>query len=77
MDKGRKFLPVIIFLFFWGFSFSLAAEESADDFPAWLKRIEFSAQYETDQKPMVYFQMVQPLYQSLDKQLYFTSRVSL
>ena len=67
MNKAAKYFLALVFLFTLGFSLSLAAEEETDDFPAWLKRIEFSAQYETDQKPMVYFQMVQPIYQSPGK----------
>lgn len=34
----------------------------------WLDRVEFSAQYETDQKPRFYFQTVQPLYQDAMKE---------
>lgn len=35
--------------------------------PEWLKRINYGIVIETDQKPRVYFETVQPLYQSLDK----------
>lgn len=47
--------------------------------PDWVKRIEFSTQWETDQKPLLYFQTVQPLYQTDTKEdtVFIQPRVSL
>jgi len=47
--------------------------------PAWLKRVEVSSQYESDAKPIFYFQTVQPFYQSQDKAvtLFYQPRISL
>src|SRR3989338_38997 len=42
------------------------AEDSAETL-AWLKRTEFSVQVESDQKPRIFLQTVQPLYQDADK----------
>jgi len=47
--------------------FSLAVFSYAQEIPEWLKRTEFSFQYESDQKPTFFLQMVQPIYQSWDK----------
>jgi hypothetical protein len=59
----KKILLGTAALFFFTVSFSFAEE-----IPDWLKRVELSAEYETDRKPSFYFQTVQPLYQSLDKE---------
>ncbi len=50
-----------------------------DDTPDWLKRIELSAQWETDRHPTFYFQTVQPLYQDETKidTVFIQPRVSL
>ncbi len=58
------------------FSLYSSAEESLEpqssqpesSQPEWLKRIETSVQVETDQKPRIYFQTVQPLYQDEGKE---------
>ncbi len=51
----------------------------SQDTPDWLKRVEFSAQYETKQKPTLYFETVQPIYQSEDKvnTFFYQPRVSM
>ena len=43
------------------------AEEPASKIPEWLKRTNYSVYIENGQKPRVYFETVQPLYQSFDK----------
>lgn len=59
---SRKNIPAFIFVSFLGvFCLSSSAEELAT--PDWVKRIEVSSQWETNQKPRFYFQTVQPLYQ--------------
>jgi len=61
----------------WGMLFSCPAY--SQDIPEWLKRVEFSAQYETDSHPTFYFQTVQPFYQSEDKSktFFYQPRISL
>lgn len=56
-------------------SFSRADEE----IPDWLKRVEYSFQMETDQRPTFYLQTVQPLYQADDKTdtVFIQPRVSM
>ncbi len=56
--------PVILILniLFSSFFICFAQENSK-----WLERVEFSLQYESDKHPIFYFQMVQPIYQSVDK----------
>ena len=49
----------------------------ADDTPDWLKRVELSIQYETDQTPVFYFQTVQPLRSGIDDVWFYQPRVSL
>ncbi|MBI4309745.1 MAG: inverse autotransporter beta domain-containing protein, partial [Candidatus Omnitrophica bacterium] len=55
------------FAFFSLFISPVSAQNNDKDFPAWLKRIELSTKVETHQKPTVYFQTVQPLYQDEGK----------
>jgi len=57
----------------------LGSSAFSQDIPDWVKRIEISAQYETDKHPTFYFQMVQPLYQSEDKinTFFYQPRISL
>ena len=43
------------------------AEEPASKIPEWLKRTNYSVYIENDQKPRIYFETIQPLYQSFDK----------
>jgi len=54
-------------------------EGSSLSVPDWLKRIDYGMTFETDQKPRLYFETVQPLYQSEDKlSTFFThDRISL
>ncbi len=42
------------------------ADEGAE-VPEWLKRTNYGISYETDQKPRIYIETVQPLYQDFDK----------
>ncbi len=71
----RKVGVALFLLLIPFFSFSL----SADEVPQWLKRVEISAQYESDSHPIFYFQTVQPLYQTVDKQeaIFYQPRISL
>jgi len=54
-------------------------QEPSADIPDWLKRTEFSAQWETDKKPTFYLQTVQPLYQDNLKEntIFIQPRLSL
>ena len=61
------FLIFSLFLFSI-YSFAEESSESQSSQPEWLKRIETSVQLETDQKPRIYFQTVQPLYQDVEKE---------
>jgi hypothetical protein len=65
---------VLSFIIFGDFS-SHAADENIPD---WLKRVEFSAELETDRRPTFYFQTVQPLYQDDDQNntLFIQPRIS-
>lgn len=63
--KSSIFFLMTLFYFF-RFVF-IQNSLSDEEIPAWLKRIEFTSQVETDKKPMFYFQMVQPLYQNTEK----------
>jgi len=51
----------------------------SEETPEWVKRIELSTEYETDKKPTLYFQTVQPFHQSIDKThtFFYQPRVSL
>ncbi len=66
------FIISAVIIFFSTSSFS-------QETPEWLKRVEISAQYESDSRPIFYFQTVQPLYQSPDKvdTLFYQPRISL
>jgi len=57
--KTSKYALLILFILLTALRVSWSEEEVPD----WVKRVEFSGQWETDQKPTVYFQTVQPLYQ--------------
>src|SRR3989338_6949754 len=61
-------LIAFVFLTCLFFRKSLADEDRNAIVEEWLDRGEISAQYETNQKPRVYFQTVQPLYQDYDKE---------
>lgn len=54
-------------------------QENGLRIPDWLRRIDYGINIETDQKPRVYMETVQPLYQSVDKKsTFFThDRISL
>ncbi|MCX5693536.1 MAG: inverse autotransporter beta domain-containing protein [Candidatus Omnitrophica bacterium] len=58
---------------------SKAESENTIEIPDWLKRISYGVNIETDQKPRIYIETVQPLYQSVDKiNTFFThDRVSI
>ncbi len=68
-------LSLIIFLSGYLLTFCRAEEDSPD----WLKRINFSAEWETHKHPIFYFETVQPLYQSDDKinTFFYQPRVSI
>ena len=57
-------------------SYCRAEENPAPD---WLKRIDFSAEWETDKHPIFYFETVQPFYQSEDKTrtFFYQPRISI
>ena len=68
--------PVILMLSILFSSFFICF---AQEIPEWLERVEFSFQYESDKHPIFYFQMVQPIYQSVDKidTFFYQPRISL
>lgn len=68
---GMLIMPCLCFLVS-----SVFAEEKIPD---WLKRVEVSGEWETDKHPTMYFQTVQPLYQTLDEidNVFIQPRVSL
>ena len=72
MKRLRRVICVLFGIFCCGYLFS-------QETPEWLKRVEFSFQYESDKKPTFYFQTVQPIYQSLDKidTFFYQPRISL
>ena len=76
-----KRLWIIISLLFLGICCLPKAVFSQEGKPVsgWLDRVEFSFQYETDQKPIFYFQTVPPFYQSEDKEaaFFYQPRISL
>jgi hypothetical protein len=57
----------------------LWAEQQAESYPDWLKRINFSAEWETNKHPTFYFETVQPFYQSEDEDrtFFYQPRVSI
>lgn len=59
--------------------FAAQDKEGSSDIPEWLKRIDYSISIESDQKPRVYIETVQPLYQSMDKKntLFTHDRISI
>lgn len=71
-------LCLFLFILFIGTGPLFGAEEEVPD---WLKRVEFSLQVESDQKPRLYFQTVQPLHQDQDTAptdtIFIQPRVSL
>lgn len=64
-------IPVVLVLLVFNFALLLAKEkeksESNPDIPEWLKRTNYGIYIESDQKPRIYLETVQPLYQSLDQ----------
>lgn len=68
----RKILFLTLLLVsMFGITYIALAEDS--ETPEWLKRTDFGISVETDQKPRVYVETVQPIYQSEDKvETFFT-----
>jgi hypothetical protein len=75
----QVFASVTFIFFLCGIYLAFSQAEETKSPPDWLKRIEFSAQWETDKKPTVYFETIQPFYQSPDKinTFFYQPRVSL
>jgi len=75
----RRFLDVLIFFPFFIMMATPDAFSQEINPPDWLKRTEFSVYIETDKKPNLYFQTVQPLYQDDLKEntIFVQPRVSL
>ncbi len=80
MKRGVLSITITLACFLVSLNNSFA-EDYPDfkDTPDWLKRVELSAQWETDQHTIFYFQTIQPLYQSIDKvdTIFIQPRVSL
>lgn len=74
-----SFLAVFVCLSGLCFLKSSSGETRDEIASEWLNRIEASIQYETHQKPRVYLQTVQPLYQDSEKEstIFIQPRVSL
>ena len=73
---SKLFISLTICLFFL-----LPAEafaEQRQDIPDWLKRVNYGIDIGTDQKPIWYFETVQPLYQSpsRDRTLFIQPRAN-
>ena len=71
----NKFSPIIFSIFFCSIFFFLLiginisySQAAESEIPEWLKRVNFGADAGTNQKPRIYFETVQPLYQDEDKQ---------
>ena len=73
-----KKIPHFLFLLFFLLVLDRSAAEETDT-PDWLKRTEYSVQWETDKKPTIYFQTVQPLYQDDSKEntIFIQPRLSI
>lgn len=65
--NSKQFFFVVFFTLFPFFVFPVSAQNKDKELPAWLNRVEFSTKMETHQKPTIYFQTVQPLYQDSGK----------
>ncbi len=66
--KKSKFFFMFIPVFLLCMVFLNFAITYSDEIPEWLKRVELSAEYESDKSPTFSFQMVQPLYQNDSKE---------
>ncbi len=75
----RKFLCILSLTFFFIAIAIHSGFSQETNIPDWLKRTEFSVYIETDKKPNLYFQTVQPLYQDELKEntVFIQPRVSL
>lgn len=66
----------IIIFFVLFFSFLINFSSGADDaeyVPEWVKRVDFGVDVDTESKPRIYFETVQPISQDINKQdTYFT-----
>lgn len=82
MVRIKKYFLIFAALFLmstltWrGIDFCKAEEDST---PEWVKRINFSLDFQTDKHPVFYFETVQPFYQSPDQvnTFFYQPRVSL
>ncbi|MDP2921843.1 MAG: inverse autotransporter beta domain-containing protein [Candidatus Omnitrophota bacterium] len=62
--KKILFFAILLVSTFWAVYLALAEDREV---PEWLKRTNYGLAIETDQKPRIYLETVQPLYQSEDK----------
>lgn len=65
--KYKFILLLVAFVAFICVNFCYSSDDETK-IPDWLKRIYFGVEVGTGQKPRIYFETVQPLYQDLDKQ---------
>ena len=74
--KKKLFIILLLLSIFGVTCFALAEDNKI---PEWLKRTSYGVSVETDQKPRIYLETVQPLYQSEDKvNTFFThDRISI
>lgn len=83
ITKGKILLLISLLVAAFSFSgaHSLRAEntDSGDEIPEWLERVNYGIDFGTDQRPLVYFETVQPLYQTLEKDanVFVQSRVNI
>lgn len=68
IKRKSLFFLVLSVLVVFLIKLTFVQASDTDETPDWLKRTEFSVQLETDQKPRLYFQTVQPLYQDPTKE---------
>lgn len=70
---------VFWFLSLFIFCGAFPQDDNASEIPDWLKRVELASQWETDEKPIFYFQTVQPLYQdvSMYNTVFIQPRISM
>lgn len=75
MKRFSLILLGLAFLTLFHFKYAFCGEE----LPDWLKRVNFSAEWETKKHPIFYFETVQPFYQSEDKSrtFFYQPRVSI
>jgi len=78
MNKFKKSLLAICLILSFSY-ISVASYADEGDIPEWLRRTDFSFEFETDRKPTFFLEAVQPIYQDLLKEntFFVQPRISL